>query len=154
MKKLLLIFAFFTAAQSEAQWENKSVDNGFDEPYRYAVAYTDDGNYFVKLEKLTDTSVIIVLYEGYICDERPKLEFSFKVGDENDKYDVYAVRSTDKKRAMTSAVVNMGDFVRSFKLSSIMRIRLTDETCGTKIFTFDMSFSTSAIIWVMGDKLR
>lgn len=154
MKKLFVIFALFTATKSQAQWENKVGDNGFDDPYRYSVCYTSDGQNFAKLEKLNDTSVLVVVYEGYICNERPKIEYSFKVGNDNDKYDVYGVRSTDKKRVMMSAVVNTGDFVRSFKLASVMRIRLNDESCGSQIFTFDMTYSQSALIWVMGDKLR
>ena len=154
MKKLFIIFALFTAAKSNAQWENKIADNGFDEPYRYAVCYTSDGKNFVKLEKLTDTSVLVVLYEGYICEERPKVEYSFKVGGLTDKYDIYGIRSTDKKRVMMSAVVNESNFVHSFKYCSIMRIRLNDESCGSEIYAFDMTYSEKALIWVMSDRLR
>jgi hypothetical protein len=154
MKKLFLIVTLGLIGNAKAQWVNKVSDNGFDDPYRYAVAYTDDGQNFVKLEKLTDTSMIVVLYDGYVCEERPLLEFSFKVGNDNDKYEVYAVRSTDKKKAMTSAVINTGDFVRSFRLATTMRIRLNDESCGMTIFSFNMANSSSAITWVMGDRIR
>ena len=73
----MIIIALALSLNVSAQWTNKSVNNGFDDPYR--ICYTAENNgAILKLENI-DGSIYFYLQGGYTCDEDPVVDLSFLV---------------------------------------------------------------------------
>jgi hypothetical protein len=79
MKKYILSLIFLSVGACKAQWSNKTSDNGFDDPYKYSICIAaENSRVWVKLEKLTDTSVLLYIFTGYVCKDKPSVDYSFK----------------------------------------------------------------------------
>ena len=50
MKNLLVVVGLALSSTTNAQWITRTVDNGFDDPYR--IAYTQSDNMLLKLENV------------------------------------------------------------------------------------------------------
>lgn len=141
------LLVFFCTSLANAQWKTETIDNGFDPPFR--VAYTNDGqSKFLKLTKFSDSSVMLTMYEGYVCEERPVVELSFKMDTGWAKFAVYGLTSTDSKKVYISTDV-VNSFGDAFSKASVLRIRLNDGHCGTNMSEFNMTGSAAALKFIM-----
>jgi len=144
MKKLLLVLLGTTvfSLNSLAQWKVKTVDNGFDKPYK--IAYTEDGqSEYLKLENYKG----IAFYMGgvYVCDETVGVDVSFLINDTYKKYFTSATVSDNRTIVFIVDDLNTDpDFLADFKAASAVRIRINDTTCGIEIYDFKMTGSTAA----------
>ena len=105
MKKLMISIALMLNLNVNAQWMNKNINNGFDDPYR--ICYTAENNGSVlKLENV-DGTIFFYLLGGYTCDENPTVDLSFLVNGSYVKYSEPMVVSEDKKtQPLNSFVVS------------------------------------------------
>ena len=142
MKKFILLTAvLLCTAVSYGQWEYKTVNNGFDPPYK--VAYTAGKNY-LKME-LVDTLVSFYIVAGYTCDAYPTVDISFATPSGTHVYKVSG--NTSSNNSIVFLVDNMAalpGFVDDFKAATSVRIRINESYCDTEIFEFKMTGSTAA----------
>ena len=148
MKKVIISIALMLNLNVNAQWMNKNINNGFDDPY--LICYTAENNGSVlKLENV-DGSIFFYLQGGYICDESPIVDLSFLVNGSYVKYSEPMEVSEDRtiiwivNNLMESTILN------DFKLCSVLKIRVNDITCSSEVFTFNMTGSSSALKFIIG----
>lgn len=140
----------FVALKANAQWEVKTVDNGFDAPFKVAYSKSASGKEFIKLWKNDDGTVGLLMYEGYMCSERPYVEMTFIVNGEYEKYDgLFAVTAENKKQFYILSDVS--SIETDFRQASEFKIRVTDGSCGMEIYTFDMTGSSAALDFMLRD---
>lgn len=152
MKKhmILAAMAFLAFTRGNAQWENKISDNGFDPVFRYSVCDAKGNpNVWIKIEKATDSTVLFLIFTGYVCDEDPTVDLSFKTDTGYVKKAVEGVVDKPKKRIYIGYININRDAGNVWRNSTILRIRVNDGHCGTQIYTFDMTLSASALKWVI-----
>lgn len=85
MKYYIFIFFLNFIISAKAQWISKRIDNGFDEPYKYAFS-AEPKNRFIKLEPYDEFEPKVLFYLGgeYYCGEGPVfIELSFQVNGQN-----------------------------------------------------------------------
>jgi len=146
MKKLMISIALMLNLNVNAQWMNKNINNGFDDPYR--ICYTAENNGSVlKLENV-DGTIFFYLSGGYTCDENPTVDLSFLINGSYVKYSEPMEVSED--RTIIWIVDNLieSDILNDFKLCSILKIRVNDIACSSEVFTFNMAGSTSALKFI------
>jgi len=148
MRKLIYIISMlFIANSSFSQWTTKSVNNGFDDPYK--IAYTSqNNNAILKLENV-DGSIFFYIQGGYYCDDVPSVDLIFVVNGENIKFSLDGLNN-DKN----DVVFFTGDLVNSemyepFKKCSMIKIRINETYCDSETYSFNMSKSTSALNYVI-----
>lgn len=148
MKKTVFTIATLLVANlSIAQWSNKSVDNGFDEPYKICHTRKNNGS-ILKLENVHG-SVALYLQGGYFCDEVPYVELSFLVNNKWVKYSIIGFRGADGDAVFLSDYLQDSEFFMSFLNCTSLRIRVNDDyPCVTEIYEFNMSGSTSAFNFI------
>ena len=148
MKKLLMSVGVMLCLNANAQWVNKTVDNGFDDPYR--ICYTATNNLgYLKLENV-DGQVYFYLNGKYCCDESPVVNLSFIVNGVTVKYFCTANVSDDKGTVWILEDFLNSTVVESFKNCSTLNIRVNDTVCNEEIYSFNMSGSTSALNFILG----
>jgi hypothetical protein len=148
MKKLMISIALMLTLNVNAQWINKNVNNGFDDPYR--ICYTAENNESVlKLENV-DGSIFFYLQGGYTCDENPTVDLSFLVNGSYVKYSEPMEVSEDKKIIWIVSNLMESNILNDFKLCSVLKIRVNDITCSSEVFTFNMAGSSSALKFIIG----
>jgi hypothetical protein len=146
MKKIMIIIALALSLNVSAQWTNKSVNNGFDDPYR--ICYTAENNgAILKLENI-DGSIYFYLQGGYTCDEDPVVDLSFLVNGSYVKYSEPMVVSDSRKIIWIVDNLLESNILNDFKLCTSLKIRVNDISCSSEIFTFNMSGSTSALKYI------
>jgi hypothetical protein len=147
MKSILLLVGLALSSIASAQWSNHIVDNGFDDKYK--IAWTaDDGTCYLKLEKLDDGNVIFYISGGYFCDANATVDLSFLVHGTYKKYTSSGVLSDDKTTIFMIRDILHDDCIDDFKACTSIKIRINDVNCGTEIYEFNMSGSTSALNFV------
>ena len=129
MKKLMISIALMLTLNVNAQWINKNVNNGFDDPYR--ICYTVENNESVlKLENV-DGSIFFYLKGGYTCDENTTVDLSFLVNGSYVKYSEPMEVSEDKKIIWIVSNLMESNILNDFKLCSVLKIRVNDITCSS-----------------------
>jgi hypothetical protein len=143
MKKLLLsIFTLLLIESTYAQWTNKSINNGFDDPYR--ICYTKENNGAVlKLENV-DGEIAFYLQGGYFCDDAPIVDISFLVNNEWKKYSTEATKGTQSNTLFLVDDLSTSDAIIDFLNASIIKLRINESHCENNYYQFNMSGSTSA----------
>ena len=146
MKKLMISIALMLNLNVNAQWMNKNINNGFDDPYR--ICYTAENNGSVlKLENV-DGTIFFYLLGGYTCDENPTVDLSFLVNGSYVKYSESMEVSEDRTIIWIVDNLMESTILNDFKLCSILKIRVNDIACSSEVFTFNMAGSTSALKFI------
>ena len=146
MKKLMISIALMLNLNVNAQWVNKNINNGFDDPYR--ICYTAENNGSVlKLENV-DGTIFFYLLGGYTCDENPTVDLSFLVNGSYVKYSEPMEVSEDRTIIWIVNDLMESTILNDFKLCSILKIRVNDIACSSEVFTFNMAGSTSALKFI------
>ncbi len=141
-KNILTLGALIIANLSMAQWINKSVNNGFDEPYR--ICHTTENNgAILKLENV-DGEIAFYLQGGYFCDDNPTVNISFLVNNEWIKYTTEATKGDQSNALFLVDDMNISDAIVDFVKATSVKIRVNESHCATKYYQFSMSGSTSA----------
>jgi hypothetical protein len=147
MKKLLISIGVMLCLNANAQWTNKTINNGFDEPYK--ICYTATNNLgYLKLENV-DGQIYFYLNGKYCCDDSPVVNLSFVVNGVTVKYSCTANVGDDKNIVWILEDFLNSDVVESFKNCSTLNIRVNDTVCVEEIYTFNMSGSTAALNFII-----
>jgi hypothetical protein len=143
MKRIILtVVAIILANMSIAQWTNKSVNNGFDDPYK--ICHTKENNgAILKLENV-DGEVSLYLQGGYFCDENPSVDISLMVNSEWKKYSTVGTKSEDSKAIFLIDDINISNAILDFLNATSIKIRVNESYCENEYYQFNMSGSTSA----------
>ena len=142
----MIIIALMLNLNANAQWMNKNINNGFDDPYR--ICYTAENNGSVlKLENV-DGTIFFYLLGGYTCDENPTVDLSFLVNGSYVKYSEPMEVSEDRTIIWIVDNLMESTILNDFKLCSILKIRVNDIACSSEVFTFNMAGSTSALKFI------
>ena len=149
MKNLLMSVGVMLCLNANAQWTNKTINNGFDEPYR--ICYTATNNLgYLKLENV-DGEISFYMKGGYYCDETPTIDLAFIVNGISKKYSVYGtISSSSEALFMVDDLLINADMLLDFKSCSTLKIRINDSVCGADTYSFNMSGSTSALNFICG----
>jgi hypothetical protein len=144
MKKVInLLLAVLTTGCVSAQWTYKTVDNGFDEPYK--IAHTAENNgAFLKLEKV-DTFVIWYIQGGYYCDDKPDIDVVFVVKGVNKKYNLKGTKNEKNNVVFFPWNLDIDENLNAdFKGASSVKIRINESYCTSEVYEFNMSNSKAA----------
>jgi len=144
MKKVInLLGAILITGCVSAQWTYKTINNGFDDPYK--VAYTEtDNNAFLKLERV-DTNTILFIKGGYYCDDNPEVDIVFVVNGVDKKYKKTCDKGSKNNIVfLTWSLELRPDMLADFKEASSVKIRINESYCTTEIYTFKMTGSKAA----------
>ena len=147
MKKLLMSVGVMLCLNANAQWVNKNVKNDFDKPYRYCYASSSTIDY-LGLGNSND-EIYFYMAGGYYCDESPTIELAFIINGVAKNFSVDGSISSDKETVyiLDNLLANT-DILQAFKTCSTLKIRINDSICGSEIYSFSMSGSTSAISFI------
>lgn len=147
MKKVLIIASLLLSFKANAQWKTKTVDNGFDKPYRIcSTAVTN--NAILKLENV-DGEIAFYLQGTYYCDETPNVDLVFYVNNEPKVYEIKTTISTDREVVWLVDNLLTNAMLSDFKNCTVLKIRVTDSICDDKIYSFNMSGSTTAFNFII-----
>jgi len=158
MKALFFIIFSSLALNINAQWVIKNIDNGFDDPYKYAYS-SEPKNRFIKIEPYDafEPKVLFFLGGEYYCGDGPVLvELSFQVNGQNKKHSsmckLFSIEEDDY--VLISENLINEDYLSDFKASSTMKIRINDYDCESDdniqtVYSFSMSGSSSALNFVL-----
>lgn len=147
MKTILLLVGLALSSIASAQWSNHVVDNGFDP--KYNIAWTaNDGTCYLKLEKLDDGDIMFYISGGYFCDLELTVDLSFLVQGKYKQYTSSGILSEDKTTIFMVNDILHDNCIDDFKACTSMKIRVNDNNCGSEIYEFNMSGSTSALKFV------
>lgn len=147
MKNLLMSVGVMLCLNANAQWTNKTVNNGFDEPYR--ICYTETNNLgYLKLENV-DGQIYFYLNGKYCCDDSPVVNLSFIVNGVTVKY--YCTANVGDNKGVVWILEDFlnSTVVESFKNCSTLNIRVNDTVCNEEIYSFNMSGSRSALNFII-----
>jgi hypothetical protein len=148
-KQIITIAALLSGITASAQWTTETVDNGFDNKFKVAYVDATDGKRFAKLYTGLDSTIGFMLYEGYVCTEHPTVELTFLVGGKWQAYQPFSGdKSTDSKRVYMLDDIALIE--EDFRKATVMKIRLTDDHCGTTVCEFNMTGSGRAIDFMRG----
>ena len=141
-KKIITVATILVANVSLAQWTNKSVDNGFDEPYH--ICYTKENNNSVlKLENVSG-DVALYIQGSYFCSDVVTVDMSFMVNGVWKKYATTATKSSDSKALFLVDDMENSYALLDFLNATSIKLRVNEEYCETEYYQFNMSGSTSA----------
>ena len=148
MKNLLMSVGVMLCLNANAQWTNKTINNGFDDPYR--ICYTATNNLgYLKLENV-DGQIYFYLNGKYCCDDSPVVNLSFIVNGVTVKYYCTANVGDNKDVVWILEDFLNSAVVESFKNCSTLNIRVNDTVCNEEIYSFNMSGSTAALNFIIG----
>lgn len=144
MKKVInLLLAVLITGSISAQWTYKTIDNGFDEPYK--IAYTEiNNNAFLKMERI-DTVTVLYIQGGYYCDDEPKMDIVFVVNGVDKKYKWVGDKSEKNNVIYITWSLEMWpDLFADFKEASVIKIRVNETYCTSEIYNFKTGNSKAA----------
>ena len=141
-KNILTLGALILANVSLAQWTNKIVDNGFDEPYK--ICHTKENNKAVLKLENTDGEVAFYLQGGYFCSDVVTVDMSFMVNGVWKKYSTTATKSSDSKALFLVDDMENSEALIDFLNATSVKLRVNEEYCETEYYQFNMSGSTLA----------
>ena len=148
MKKVInLVLAALTVGTLNAQWTYKTIDNGFDEPYK--IAYTELNNDgYANLENVNG-KVVLYIAGSYYCDEQPSVDVVFFVDGVNKKYIFKGSKSNDSKTVfITWDLASDPDATNDFKKASLLKVRINESYCDSESYLFMMSSSKDAFEFI------
>jgi hypothetical protein len=144
MKKVILNIASVLLVNiSFAQWTNKNVDNGFDDPYKICYSKENNGS-ILKLERVGD-QIIFYIQGGYFCSDSPLVDISLMVNNQWVKYSVVGIKNQQSDVLFLVEDIENDEMYLNFLKASSIKLRVNEEYCDTEIFQFNMSGSSSAI---------
>lgn len=148
MKTLLITMVLALSYTASAQWIYKTVDNGFDPPYK--IAHTDlIQDEFLKLENYNN-NISFYIDHLYICDETVNVDISFLVNGVYQKYNIEnCYVSEDNETVFFVDNITTHEMLSSFKTASLVKVRINDTTCGITTYEFKMSGSKAAYNYVV-----
>ena len=146
MKTLLLLIGLALSYTASAQWTYKTIDNGFDPPYRIAYTVENKGSW-LKLENTGD-GVFFYISGGYTCDDELTVDLSFMVNGAYKKYTFNAATSSDRETVFFIDSLLAETCLDDFKACSSIKLRVNDTTCDSGIYEFKMTGSTAALNFV------
>jgi hypothetical protein len=143
MKRIILtVGAIILTNMSIAQWTNKSVNNGFDEPYK--ICHTKENNgAILKLENV-DGEIAFYLQGGFFCDDNPSVDVSLLVNNVWVKYNVIATKGSQNSTLFLVDDISTSDAILNFLNATSIKIRVNESYCENEYYQFNMSGSTSA----------
>lgn len=143
MKKVILSVAtVLITGLSMAQWTKKTVNNGFDNPYKICYSGINNGG-FLKLEG--DTSgVSFYVSGGYYCEDSPLVNISFLVNNQWVKHSLWGNTTSNNKTVFFSFDLENEPYFKDFLNASSVKIRINETYCDSEIYQFNMSGSTEA----------
>jgi len=119
------------------------VSNDFDDPYPIAYTSVNNGS-VLKLENV-DEYLYFYLQGGYFCDEYPIVDLVFVVNGQNVKYSVEGYKNEQSNCIFFTTDLMNEEMLNSFKLCSVLKVRINESHCESNIYSFNMSKSTSAL---------
>lgn len=148
MKRIFLFAtAVLTVGIINAQWSFKTVNNGFDKPYK--IAYTPENNGAEAYMLFVDSAVVLEISGGYYCDEDPNVDVVLVVNGVDNKFEFEGYKgSTSDVVYLTWDLELHPEFLNAFKLASIMRVRINESSCDNAIYTYKMTSSKAAFDYV------
>ena len=147
MKKVIIsIVSMMMLSIGHSQWSYKTVNNGFDDPYR--IAYTSQNNgAILKLEKVGD-EVAFYITGGYYCEENPIVNLVFVINGQDVKFYSESHISSDNETVFIMDDLLTSNLLDPFKNCTSIRIRVNESYCDTKTYTFNMKGSTAALNFI------
>jgi hypothetical protein len=145
MKTLLLSFVLCTSI-SYSQWTSKTVNNGFDEPYRICHSKEVDGA-ILKLENVNG-KVVFYIQGMYVCEDEIVVDISFLINSEYSEYTFVSKASKDHEVLFFTWDLLGSKADEDFQACREAKVRIKDSTCGESIYTFQMSGSTLALKYI------
>ena len=143
MKKVILSVAtVLITGLSMAQWTKKTVNNGFDNPYKICYSGINNGS-ALKME-YSDSAVSFYLTGGYHCEENPTVDISFLVNNQWEKYSVWGNTSSNNKAVFFTMNLKNEVFFKDFLNATSVKIRINETYCDNETYQFNMAGSTSA----------
>jgi hypothetical protein len=149
MKTILFTLGLVLSYTASAQWTYKTIDNGFDDPYKIAYTAEDDGSW-LKLENI-DGEISFYIGGGYTCDENLTVDLSFMVNGVYKKYSYDARTSSNKDNVFFIENLLNAICLADFKACSSVKVRVNDTTCDTETYEFKMSGSTAAFNFMVNE---
>ena len=147
MKKIInFIVAILIVGTVNAQWSFKTVSNGFDDPYK--IAYTPENNGAAAYMLFVDSTVVLSIDGGYYCEEKLIVDISFMVNGTFKKYVEVATVSESNDIVWINDDLMNSEMINDFKSCSLVKLRVNDAVCDSETYSFSMSGSTSAIIFI------
>ena len=149
MKKVInLVLAVLTVGTLNAQWAYKTVNNGFDTPYK--VAYTPTSNGAEAYMLFVDSAVVLEISGGYYCDEEPSVDVVLVVNGVDNKFafEGYKGGSSDVVYITWDMELHP-EFLNAFKLASTMKVRINESYCTTEVYTYKMTNSKAAFEYMI-----
>jgi hypothetical protein len=141
-KRIITIATILVANVSLAQWTNKNINNGFDEPYR--ICHTkENNNAILKLENV-DGEIALYLQGGYFCDENLTVDILLMVNGEWKKYSTVGTKSEDSKALFLIDNLASSELILDFLNATSIKLRVNETHCDNEYYQFNMSGSTSA----------
>ena len=144
MKKIInFIVAILIVGTVNAQWSFKTVNNGFDDPYK--IAYTPENNGAAAYMLFVDSTVVLSIDGGYYCEEEPNVDVVLVVNGVDNKFEFEGYKGeTSDVVYITWDMASNAEFLNAFKLSSIMKVRINESYCTTEVYTYKMTNSKAA----------
>jgi hypothetical protein len=144
MKKVInLVLAVLTVGTLNAQWTYKTVNNGFDTPYK--MAYTPENNGAEAYMFFIDSAVILEISGGYYCDDKPSIDVVLVVNGVDTKFAFEGYKGgTSDVIYITWDMASEPEFLNAFRLASTMKIRVNESYCSTEVYTYKMTNSKAA----------
>jgi len=149
MKKIInLILAILTVGTLNAQWSFKTINNGFDDPYK--IAYTPTNNGAAAYMLFVENAIVLSIDGGYYCEEEPLIDVVLVVNGADNKFefDGYKGGSSDVVY-ITWDMASNAEFLNAFKLSSTMKVRINESYCTTELYTYKMTNSKAAFEYMI-----
>jgi len=147
MKKVILNIASVLLVNiSFAQWINKTVDNGFDDPYRICYSKPNNGA-ILKLENV-EGQISFYIQGTYFCSDSPIVDISFLVNNQWIKYSIMGIKNEQSNALFLVDDLENNPMYSDFLKASSVKIRVNEEYCDTEIFQFNMNGSSSAFKFI------
>lgn len=131
-----------------AQWTYKTVQNGFDDPFRKAYTQTNNGGFLAMEEDVEQP--LLYLYGTYFCDDLIEVDMVFQTPSGDKKYRLESYKSKDSKILFFDQSLANEEFVSDFKSATRVRIRVNESHCRNEYYEFSMSGSTKALQFIRG----
>jgi hypothetical protein len=160
MKKIFSILVITLVVMNcFGQFTCKTVDNGFDEPFKKALCYTsanspDKG---ILCMEEQEEYPFIYIYGSYFCDDSFFIDCSF---DNGDKFKLYGDAGSDSKYVIIRNPKDVEDFYANYidytaevwekfwedmKKCATVKFRVIESHCTNNIYYFNLKGSTNAI---------
>jgi hypothetical protein len=144
MKKVInLILAVLITGCINAQWNYKTINNGFDDPFK--IAYVQSNDYgLAKLENV-NSSIVFYIQDTYFCDDYPSVDIVFTINGVDKKYHLTGDKSNDNTTIfLTWDFESLPELLKDFKAATLMKVRINESYCTENTYSFKMTNTTLA----------